>query len=74
MQTDVISIVTCDICIITDLHAFAKNCVKVSTVGENISHDASLQWTSAWLLQTARPTLVHALQQLHLQMLLSRTP
>jgi len=35
MQTVVISIVTCDVCIT------AKNCVKVSTVGENISHDAS---------------------------------
>jgi len=40
MQTVVISIVTCDICII-DLHASAESCVKVSSVGENISHDAS---------------------------------
>jgi len=37
MQTVVIGIVTCDVCI-TDLH---ENCVKVSTVCENISHDAS---------------------------------
>jgi len=42
MQTVVISIVTCDVCIRpTDLHASAESWVKVSTVGENISHDAS---------------------------------
>jgi len=40
MQTVVVSIVTCDVCI-TDLHASAESCVKVSTVGDNISHNTS---------------------------------
>jgi len=62
MQTVVISIVTCDVCI-TALHAC-----------EIISHDANDSGLLAGPLQTARPTLVYTLQQLHLQRLLSRTP
>jgi len=46
MQTVVISIVTCDVCIIY-LHASAENCLKVSTLVENINHDTSWQWTNA---------------------------